>query len=66
MNDNEVLTAVRDSFSGVRMSTPLEQPVRRGQVLRARRRGGRAAALAGTASPETVMLRIDGAVFCGK
>ena len=25
MNDNEVLAAVRDSFSGVRMRTPLEQ-----------------------------------------
>ena len=50
MNDDEVLAAVRDSFSGVRMRAPLEQAVRRGQVLRARRRGGRAAALTGTAA----------------
>ena len=28
MNDNEVLAAVRNSFSGVRMHTPLEQAVR--------------------------------------
>lgn len=50
MNDNEVLVAVRDSFSGVRMHTPLEQAVRRGRVLRARRHGYRAAALAGAAA----------------
>lgn len=50
MNDDEVLAAVRDSFSGVRMGTPLEQAVRRGKVLRVRRRGGRAAALAGMAA----------------
>ena len=50
MNDNEVLAAVRDSFSGVRMHTPLEQAVRRGRVLRARRHGYRAAALAGAAA----------------
>lgn len=50
MNDNEVLTAGRGSFSAVRMSTPLEQTVRRGRVLRARRRGYRATALAGAAA----------------
>jgi hypothetical protein len=49
MNDNEILTPVRDSFSGVRMRTPLERTVRRGRVLRARRRGFRAAAVAGAA-----------------
>ena len=50
MNDTEVLTAVRDSFSGVRMGTPLEQTVRRGRVLRARRRAYRAGAVAGAAA----------------
>lgn len=50
MNDNEVLAAVRDSFSEVHMHTPLEQTLRRGRVLRARRRGYRAAALAGAAA----------------
>jgi hypothetical protein len=50
MNDNEVLTAVRDSFSEVRMCVPLDQTVRRGRVLRARRRGSRVAALAGAAA----------------
>ncbi len=50
MNDNEVLAAVRDSFSDVRMHTPLEQTLRRGWVLRVRRRGYRAAALVGAAA----------------
>ena len=50
MNDNEVLAAVRDSFSDVHMHTPLEQTLRRGRVLRARRRGFRAAALTGAAA----------------
>jgi hypothetical protein len=50
MNDNEVLAAVRDSFSDVHMRTPLEQTLRRGRVLRTRRRGYRAAALAGAAA----------------
>ncbi len=50
MNDDEVLNAARDSFSGVRMHTPLEQAVHRGRVLRARRRRHRIAALAGAAA----------------
>lgn len=49
MNDNELLTAARDSFSEVCMRTSLEQTVRRGRALRARRRRYRAAALAGAA-----------------
>lgn len=50
MNDNEVLAAARDSFSDVHMRTPLEQTLRRGSALRARRRGFRAAALTGAAA----------------
>jgi hypothetical protein len=50
MNDSTVLAAVRDSFSEVHMGTPLEQTVRRGRVLRARRRRYRAAALTGAAA----------------
>ena len=54
MNDTEVLTAMRDSFSGVRMRTPLEQTVLRGRVLRARRRAYCAAAVVGVAAVAAV------------
>jgi hypothetical protein len=54
MNDNEVLAPVRDSFSGVRMRTSLEETVRRGRVLRARRRGYRTAAVAGAVAVAAV------------
>jgi hypothetical protein len=54
VNDNEVLAAVRDAFSDVRMRTPLEQAMRRGRVMRARRRGYRVAALAGAAAVAAV------------
>ncbi len=45
MNDNELLTAVGESFTGVHTSTPAEQIVSRGRAVRARRR---IPALAGT------------------
>ena len=38
MNDDALLTAVRETFAGVRMDTPPEQIVRRGHAVRARRR----------------------------
>jgi hypothetical protein len=38
MNDNELITVVRDSFAGVRTTTPVEQIVSRGRAVRARRR----------------------------
>jgi hypothetical protein len=38
MNDHDLITAVRDSFAGVRSGTPVEQIVRRSRVVRARRR----------------------------
>jgi hypothetical protein len=50
MNDDQLLTKVRDSFAGVRLPVPVEQTVRRGRVLR--RRGGayRVAGVAGAAA----------------
>ena len=47
MNDDQIMTAVHDSFAGVRLDVPLEQTVRRGRVLRGRSRAYRAAAVAG-------------------
>jgi hypothetical protein len=50
MNDNELITVVRESFTGVHTTTHVEQIVSRGRAVRARRRiPGLAAALAGVA-----------------
>ena len=38
--DDELLTAVRESFAGARLDTPLDATIRRGRRLRARRRRG--------------------------
>jgi hypothetical protein len=38
MNDDELLTVVRDSFAGLRSRTPVEQIVSRARAVRARRR----------------------------
>jgi hypothetical protein len=47
MNDNELITAVKESVTGVHMHVPTEQIVRRSRTIRARRRiPGVAAALA--------------------
>lgn len=43
MNDDDLMTAVRDRFAAVRMDTPAEKIMARGSSLR-RRRGGRLAA----------------------
>ena len=60
MNDDTLLTAVRETFVGVRMDTPPEQIVRRGHAVRARRRlprvAGAVAAMAGTAVAVTALL----------
>ena len=60
MNDDTLLTAVRETFAGVRMDTPPEQIVRRGHAVRARRRLPRVAAavaaMAGTAVAVTALL----------
>ena len=50
MNDDELMTAVRDSFAEVRLAVPLERTARRGRVLRGRSRAYRAAAVAGVAA----------------
>ena len=47
MNDNELITAVKESVTGVHMHVPTEQIVSRSRTIRARRRiPGAAAALA--------------------
>ena len=47
MNDAELITTVRESFTGVHSTTPVEQIVSRGRAVRARRRiPGLAVALA--------------------
>jgi hypothetical protein len=38
MNDNELITVVRESFTGVHTTTPVEQIVSGGRAVRARRR----------------------------
>jgi len=50
MNDDQLLTAVRDSFAEVRLDVPVEQTARRGRVLRGRSRAYRAAGLVGAAA----------------
>lgn len=44
MNDQDVLTTVRDGFAQVQMTTPADAVVTRGQSLRRRRHAGRLAA----------------------
>ena len=52
MNDERLMTAVRDSFSGTRMSVPEEQIISRGRAVRTRRRmsGLAAGSVAGVAA----------------
>jgi hypothetical protein len=50
MNDDELLTAVRESFTSVRSATPAEQILSRGRAVRARRRIPAVAAGLGTAA----------------
>ena len=53
ITDDELLTAVRESFAAARLSTPLDATVRRRRKLRTRRRmGGAAAAVAVAARPD--------------
>ncbi len=40
MTDDELLTAVRESFAGARLNAPLDATIQRGHALRARRRRG--------------------------
>jgi hypothetical protein len=50
MNDDELITAVRASFTGVHSATPLEHIVIRSRAVRARRRVPRVAAALGAAA----------------
>jgi hypothetical protein len=60
MNDNELMTAVRESFTGVHSPTPVEQIVSRSRAVRARRRipgaAGALAVVAGAAVAAAVLL----------
>ena len=60
MNDNELITAVKESVTGVHMRVPAEQIVRRSRTIRARRRipgvAGALALAAGTALALTTLL----------
>jgi hypothetical protein len=50
MNDHDLITTMRESFTGVRSATPVEQIVRRSRVIRARRRIPGAVAVAAVAA----------------
>jgi hypothetical protein len=60
MNDDELLTAVRDQRNKLLMTTPVEQVISRGRTVRARRRirrlAGAVAAVAAAAVALTVLL----------
>jgi hypothetical protein len=62
--DSELLTAVRESFAGARLATPLDVTIHRGRVLQARRWRTRAAvavAIAGAAGLTAAGLASGGA-----
>lgn len=53
MNDDKLMTTVKEPFAGVRMDTPVEQIMSRGRAVRARRRiPGVAGARAGVEDPQ--------------
>jgi hypothetical protein len=60
MNDSELITAVRESVTGVHTATPVEQIVTRGRAVRARRRipalAGAMAAVAAAVFAVTALL----------
>jgi hypothetical protein len=60
MNDSELITAVRESFTGVHSQTPVDQIVSRGRAVRARRRipgaAGALAVVAGAAVAATALV----------
>jgi hypothetical protein len=61
MNDSELITAVRESFTGVHSTTPAAQIVKRGRAVRARRRvPGVAAAGAAAAAAVAVSVALTG------
>ena len=58
MNDDELITAVRDSFTGVRSATPVERIVSRSRAVRARRRVPGVAAALGAAAAAAVAVSV--------
>ena len=62
MNDDTLMTAVREPFTAVHMDTPVEQIVRRGHAVRVRRRilglAGAAAVAAGATVAVTALLPV--------
>ena len=60
MNDDDLITMVRESFTDLRTTTPVEQIMRRGHAVRARRRipvlTGALAVVAGAALAVTTLL----------
>jgi hypothetical protein len=58
MNDDELMTAVRESFTGVRSATPVERIVGRSRAIRARRRVPAVAAAVGAAAAAAVAVSV--------
>jgi hypothetical protein len=58
MNDHELITAVRESFTGVRSATEVERIVSRGRAVRARRRAAGGAAALGTAATAAIAVSV--------
>jgi hypothetical protein len=60
MNDDDLITLVRESFTGLRATTPVDQILRRGHAVRTRRRipvlTGALAVVAGAALAVTTLL----------
>jgi len=60
MNDDDLITLVRESFTGLRTTTPVDQILRRGHAVRTRRRipvlTGALAVVAGAALAVTTLL----------
>jgi hypothetical protein len=61
MNEHDVMYQVRESFSGLRMDTPVEQVWARSRALRRRRLTGLTAATAATAGAAAVITLTAGA-----
>jgi hypothetical protein len=58
MNDNELITALRESFTGVHATTPVEQIVSRSRRVRTRRRIPRMAGAAGAAGAALAVIAL--------
>ena len=58
MNDNELITTLREQRGNVPMDTPVEQIIRRGRAVRARRRVPRVAAALGAAAAAAVAVTV--------